>query len=188
MGALSVVAEDGNGWELLGIPLTHQDIDLRSFALDGGIIDPNLDALGFYRNGQLDMDQVNHHVHLALDHLHHYDNKGNRNRCVNTSTTDTGPSWNGQHAPTFNPFKVAPKMSTSTSIIPTANIQPTMSVSNTINPTPPSIAINNATPTMTPITPPTTSTSTQARKAPVAHREKKKEANEDTHMDDDIKA
>ena len=102
MGALSVVAEDGNGWDLPGIPLTCRDINLSSFALDGGIIDPDLDALGFYRNGQLDMDQVNHHVCLALNHLHCYDNKGNRNRCVNTSTNDTGPSRNGRHAPTFN--------------------------------------------------------------------------------------
>ena len=48
--------------------------------VDGEII---VDALGFYRNRQLDMDQVNHHVHLVLNHLHHYDNKGSYNRCVN---------------------------------------------------------------------------------------------------------
>ena len=136
------------------------------------------------------MDQVNHHVRLALDRLRHYNNKGNRNRRVNTSTSDTGPSRNGRHAPAFNPFKVAPKKSTSTStsFIPTTNIQPTMSISNTVNPTPPSVAVSNPTPTIAPITAPTTSASTQARKAPVARREKKKKADEDTHMDDDIEA
>ncbi|KIK04946.1 hypothetical protein K443DRAFT_32169, partial [Laccaria amethystina LaAM-08-1] len=75
LGALSVTS-DRKEWDLPTIPLTHKDIDLSTFAVDRGIIDPDLDALGFYKGRQLDMDQVNHHVRLALERLRRYDNKG----------------------------------------------------------------------------------------------------------------
>ncbi|EDR04927.1 uncharacterized protein LACBIDRAFT_330128 [Laccaria bicolor S238N-H82] len=74
LGTLSVTS--GDDWDLPAIPLSHKDINLSCFAVDSGIIDPNLDALGFYRNGQLNMDQVNHHVRLALDRLCRYGDKG----------------------------------------------------------------------------------------------------------------
>jgi hypothetical protein len=144
-------------------------------------------TVGFYRNGQLDMDQVNHHVRLALDRLRRYDNKGNRDRRVNVSAGEPGPSRNGRRAPAFNPFKVSPKKSTTT-LIPAATIQPNASVPTAVAATPPSVAVNTPTPTMTPVTHATTSTSTQARKAPVARRKDKKKADEDTAMEDDTEA
>ncbi|EDR10675.1 uncharacterized protein LACBIDRAFT_325497 [Laccaria bicolor S238N-H82] len=121
LGALSVTS--GNDWDLPAIPLSCKDIDLSCFAVDGGIIDPDLDTLGFYKNGQLDMDQVNHHVHLALDHLRRYDNKGNQNRHVYDSSGEPGPSRNGRHAPIFNPFNALKK--SSAIIPPMAPIEPT---------------------------------------------------------------
>jgi hypothetical protein len=108
LGALSVMS-DGKEWDLPAIPLTRKDIDLSTFAVDGGIVDPDLDVLGFYKGGQLDMDQVNHHVRLALERLRRYDNKGSRNRHINDSAGDAGPSRNGRRAPSFNPFNVAQK-------------------------------------------------------------------------------
>jgi hypothetical protein len=97
LGALSVTS-DGKEWDLPAIPLTRKDIDLSTFAVDGGIVDPDLDVLGFYKGGQLDMDQVNHHVRLALERLRRYDNKGSRNRRINDSAGDAGPSRNGRRA------------------------------------------------------------------------------------------
>jgi len=174
LGALSSTM-DGKEWDLPAIPLTRRDMDLSSFAVDGGIIDPDLDALGFYRNGQLDMDQVNHHVRLALDCLHCYDNKGNCNRHINDSAGKSGPSCNGRRAPAFNPFKVAMKRSTTT-ITPMAPVHPNPPIiPAATTTTPPPVAVN---------TPAAASTSTQARKTPVAHHKDKKKADEDTHMDD----
>jgi len=178
LGALSITT-DGKEWDLPAIPLTRRDMDLSSFAVDGSIIDPDLDALGFYRNGQLDMDQVNHHVHLALDCLCHYDNKGNRNRHINDSAGEPEPSRNGRCAPVFNPFKVATKKPTTT-ITPMAPVHPNPPITPAAaTTTPPPVAVN---------TPAAASTSTQARKIPVACRKDKKKADEDTHMDDNTEA
>ena len=182
MGALSVTT-DGNEWDLPGIALSRKDIDLSSFAVDGGIIDPDLDALGFYRNGQLDMDQVNHHVRLALDRLRRYDNKGSRNRRVN-NIGETGPDRNNRRAPSFNPFKMTPKPSQPTTFTPMSPITPT--TAQPITQPVPSHASSSTASSSTPASASaaTASTSTTTRKAPAVKKKKKDATTEDALMDD----
>ncbi|EDR10560.1 uncharacterized protein LACBIDRAFT_325299 [Laccaria bicolor S238N-H82] len=180
LGALSVVT-DGKDWDLPAIPLSRKDMDLSAFAVDGRIIDPDLDALGFYKNGHLDMDQVNHHVCLTLDRLHCYDNKG--------------PSHNNCHGQGFNPFKVTTNASHTPTIMPMAPINepsmaqpvPAVAPASIALPSAPATMSTSTTSSSTPTSAPApaTSISVTTCKAAAVHNKDKKGTNmEDAIMGD----